>query len=211
MEEGVCAQRAGLGFEVAASLLDRVLDVGQGVEVLVDDGLVEETPEMLGGLELGRVGRQKDEPQAFGDVEAGLGVPTRPVEDKDDGALAAHAGFAGKQGEQALKQRLGDAVPHVPVAFAGGRRHKGGDIEPFVAVMAEPQRPLPARRPDPARYRLQPDAVLVRAKERDRTVGMACFFLREDVGEFFLKASWSSGLAASGFFGRGAWIDQPIA
>src|SRR4051812_48036700 len=80
-----------------------------------------------------------------------------------------------------------------------GGRHEGGDVEPFVAVMAEGDRPLPARRPDPARDRLQPDAVLVRAEERDRPAGVARFFRGEYVGEFFLKAACSSGLAAAGF------------
>jgi hypothetical protein len=40
---------------------------------------------------------------------------------------------------------------------------------------------------------------------------VARFFRGEDVGAFFLKAACSSGLAAAGFLGRGAWIDQPIA
>jgi hypothetical protein len=32
------------------------------------------------------------------------------------------------------------------VALAGGGRHEGGDVEPFVAVMAEGDRPLPGWR-----------------------------------------------------------------
>jgi len=40
---------------------------------------------------------------------------------------------------------------------------------------------------------------------------MSCGFLSEGLGELFLKAASSSGPAAFGFFGRGDWIDQPIA
>lgn len=200
-----------MSFEVVAALFDAVLDLGQVAEVPVDDGLVDEAPEVLGGLEFGGVGRQVDEPQTLGHAQPRLRVPACAVEQQDDRALAARAGLLRKQGQQALEQRLGDAVADGPVALAGGRRHEGGDVEPFVAVMVERSRPLSARGPDPARDRLQPDAVLVGAEERDRAVGQALFFLGERVGEFFLKVACSSGVAEAGFFGRGAWIDQPIA
>ena len=146
-----------------------------------------------------------------GHAQSGLGVPAGPVEEQDDRALRAGSGFLGEQGEQALEQRLGDAVADVPVAFPGGGCHEGGDVEPFVAVVAEGDGPLPTRRPDPAGDRLQPDAVLVRAEERDRAPRVTGLLLGKRVGEFFLKAACSSGPAAAGFLGRGAWIDQPIA
>ncbi|SFM08156.1 hypothetical protein SAMN04488125_1486 [Methylorubrum salsuginis] len=57
MEEGVVPQGAWIGFEIAASVLDEVLNVGQGLEVPVDKGLVNEAPEVLCGLEFRRVGR----------------------------------------------------------------------------------------------------------------------------------------------------------
>ena len=211
MEECVGAQGIGIGFEVAAALLDVVLDVGDLVEVPVDDGFVEEAPEVLGGLEFGGVGRQVDQPQPLGDAQAGLGVPSGTVEEQEDGALLAGAGLSGEQGEQALEEGLGDAVADVPVALAGGGGHEGGDIEPLVAMMAERDGPLPARRPDPAGDGLQPDTVLVGAEERDRAAGVARLFFGEGVGEFFLKVACASGPAAAGFLGRGAWIDQPIA
>jgi hypothetical protein len=200
-----------LSFEVAAALLDAVLDLGDPVEMPVDDRLVDEAPEMLGGLEFRGVGRQVDEPQAVGHPQSRLSVPAGPVEQQEDRALWACAGFLREQGEQALEQRLGDAVADVPVALAGGRRHKSGDVEPLVAVMAKRGGPLATRGPDPAGHGLQPDAVLVRAEERDRAAGLARLFLGERGGAFVLKASCASGPAAAGFSGRGAWIDQPSA
>ncbi len=62
MEEGVFAEGVGIGFEVSAALLDALLDIGQAVEVAVGDGFIDELPEMLGGLQFGRVGRQVDQP-----------------------------------------------------------------------------------------------------------------------------------------------------
>lgn len=93
MEEGVGAEYVGVGFEVAAALFDAGSDHGHLVEVTVDDGLVDEAPEVLGGLEFGGVGRQVDEPQAVGHPQSRFGVPSGTVEEQDDRALAAGTGF----------------------------------------------------------------------------------------------------------------------
>jgi hypothetical protein len=53
--------------------------------------------------------------------------------------------------------------------------------------------------------------VLVRGEDLDRFAGVACGLLGNGVREFFLNAAAASGEADFGFFGRGAWIDQPIA
>ena len=68
MEVYVCAQSCGLGFDIVAALLDTVLDVGEFVEVLVDDGLVDEALEILGGLAFRGIERQVDGAQAFRDA-----------------------------------------------------------------------------------------------------------------------------------------------
>jgi hypothetical protein len=211
MEEGVVAHGWGIGFEVLAALFDVRLDLGEPVEVPVDDGFVGEPPEMLGRLQFGGVGREVYQPHALGHAQAWLGVPAGAVEEQDDGAPLARAGLAGEEREQSLEERFGDPVADIPVALPRGRRHEGGDVEPFVAVVTAGDGLLPARGPDPAGDGLQPDAVLVRAEERDRPAGMAGFLLGEGRGEFFLKAACASGPAAARFLGRGAWIDQPIA
>jgi hypothetical protein len=66
-------------------------------------------------------------------------------------------------------------------------------------------------RPYAARDGLQADAVLVRGEDLDLFAGVLCRLLGEGVRELFLKAAASSGEADFGFFGRGFWIDQPIA
>src|ERR1039458_8280195 len=95
--------------------------------------------------------------------------------------------------------------------LAARRGDEGGDIEPFVAMMAERDRPLADRRPDTAMDRLQPEAMLVRRPDFDRLIRMFGGFLSEGPSELFLKAASCTGVAAFGFFGRGDWIDQPIA
>jgi hypothetical protein len=62
-------------------------------------------------------------------------------------------------------------------------------------MMAERDRPLADRRPDTAMDRLQPEAMLVRRPDLDRLVRMFGGFLSKGLGELFLKAASSSGLA----------------
>ena len=77
--------------------------------------------------------------------------------------------------------------------------------------MAERDRPLADRRPNPAMDRFQPEPMLIRRPDLDRLVRMLGGFFSHRVGELFLNAASSSGVADFGFFGRGDWIDQPIA
>src|ERR1700737_3168434 len=67
------------------------------------------------------------------------------------------------------------------------------------------------RRPHAARDGLQANAVLVRGEDLDRLAGVLCRLFGEGIRELFLNAAASSGEADLGFFGRGFWIDQPIA
>ena len=53
--------------------------------------------------------------------------------------------------------------------------------------------------------------MLVCRKDLDCLVRMLRGLLGEGVREVFLNAAASSGVADFGFFGRGLWIDQPIA
>ena len=77
--------------------------------------------------------------------------------------------------------------------------------------MTERDRPLADRCPNPAMDRLQADPMLIRGPDLDRLVGMFVDFFADSLAETFLKTSASSGVADFGFFGRGDWIDQPIA
>ena len=138
-------------------------------------------------------------------------MPTRIVDLKHDDAVASGAGLAGEGFQQLGEEGLVDSVRQVPDGLAAGRCDESRDIQPFVAMVAERDGPLADRRPDAAPDRLQADAMLVARPDFDRFVRMLAGFLRERLCKFFLKAASSSGVAAFGFFGRGDWIDQPIA
>jgi hypothetical protein len=133
------------------------------------------------------------------------GRPASPESEKTGGA-----GLPGEVVEQLLEERLVDGVGKVPGSLAAGRLDEGGDVQPFVAVVAERDRPLAGRRPDAAADRLQSEPVLVDGPDLDRQVGMRTACFDDGVFEFFLNASCSSGVAAFGWHGRAVWIDQPI-
>jgi hypothetical protein len=78
-------------------------------------------------------------------------------------------------------------------------------------MMALRDRSLADRRPYAARNRLQAKAVLVRGEDFDLFAGVLRGFFGNGVRALFLNAAASSGVADFGFFGRGFWIDQPIA
>jgi hypothetical protein len=95
-------------------------------------------------------------------------VPAGVVEHEHDDARRPGADQPGEVGEEGLEQRLVDGVGEVPLGLAAGRSDEGGDVQPLVAVMPERDRLLADRRPDPARERLQAEAVLVGGPDLDR-------------------------------------------
>src|SRR3954451_18077516 len=164
----VCPEAELIAFEDPATVCDGAFEIGEGVEGLVGERLVEDGPEVLGGLKLGRVWGQIDEPDPVRHDQVWRGVPAGVVEPEHEDALASRPGFAGKQRQQRGKERLGDAVRDIPEHLAGDRLDEGGDVQPLIAVMAKRDRPLAFGRPDPAQDRLQPDAVLVGRPDFDR-------------------------------------------
>jgi len=75
-------------------------------------------------------------------------------------------------------------------------------------MMTERQRPLADGRPDAPADRLQAEAMLVGRPDFDRLAGVLLRFFGDGLRELFLKAASCSAVAAFGFLGRGAWIDQ---
>lgn len=211
MEIGVACDGLLMLVEMAASLGDDGIEIVDGVEVGVGERLIDERPQVLGGLQLRAIGRLVDEPDAVGNGEVLRTVPAGIVELKHDDAVAPGAGLPCKSFEQLCEEGFVDAVRQIPDGLAARRCNEGGDVEPFVAVMTERDRPLAGRRPDPALDRLQAEPMLVRSPDLDWLVRMLRGFFGHRVGEFFLNAASSSGVADFGFFGRGLWIDQSIA
>ena len=202
MEVGVRLE--GSRIELAAARGGDGAEFVQRSDMPIDDWLVHHWPEMLRGLEFGRIGRQEDEADPVGDGQVLGSMPARVVEHEDDAALAAGAGLTGEEGEQFGEEGLGEATTKIPERLAAGRLHEGGEVEPLVAVVAEGDRPLADGRPDPAADRPQAEAVLVLRPDLDRAIGMRRLGRGDSGLEPPLKAARCSGVAARGCRGRGA-------
>jgi hypothetical protein len=120
----------GCGLEPPAALGDGGLEVGERGEVPIDDGLVDQRPEMLGGLEFRTVGRQEHQADPVGDDQILGSVPAGVVQHEDDVALAPRAGLPREVGEQRLEERLREAACEIPDRLAAARLDEGDDVQP---------------------------------------------------------------------------------
>ena len=131
MEVDTPLEEFGIGIESEAAPSDDGVEFLDGLEVSVCDRLVEYGPETFGRLQLGRIGRQVDEAEAFRHREVRRRVPPGAVDHQDDDAALPSAGLAGEEGEQLLEEWLGDTIGDVPKGLSAGRRDEGGDVEPI--------------------------------------------------------------------------------
>src|SRR3954470_11637448 len=207
----VCAGFELIAIEDAAALGHDLLELSKRPEVVVGEWLIQNRPEVFGGLQFGRVWGQVDGPDPVRDSQVGRGVPTGIVEPKYDDAILSRPGLARKQRQQRGEERLGDPVRYVPEGLARDRLHEGGDVQPLVAVVTQRDGPLPLGRPHPAQDRLQPNAVLIGGPDLDRRVRVLGSRLSDGLLQLFLNASRSSGVAEAGWRGRGFCTDQLIA
>ena len=108
-----------MGCQRDAQLCDEGVEFGEGIERSVDDGLVDEDPEGLGGLKFRRVGRQESQPDARRYGKIGRSVPPSIVENDDDDFVRSSSGFSGKQRQEFFEQAFRDAVRQIEKAVPG--------------------------------------------------------------------------------------------
>ena len=106
----VCPGLKLITVQNEAAVGDGSFQIGECVEVLVGERLIEDRPEVLSGLKLGGVWGQVDEPDPIPNSQVRCGVPAGVVELKHEDALASRPGLARKQRQQCGKERLRDAV-----------------------------------------------------------------------------------------------------
>ncbi len=171
MKEGVRADDLRLVLQHDAALDLCGLELIERAERLIGDPLVGERPQALTGLQFGRIGRQKEQMDAFGHHEFFAGMPAGLIEDQQDALRRACADSLGE-----LRQRNREHIrPHrwqeQPLRLSGSRLHKTVDVEPLEAVLDSDTRPRPLARPDPAQDRFEPNAMLIGRPQLDRGLG----------------------------------------
>src|SRR3954471_12637450 len=96
----VCPEAELIASEDPATVCDRAFQIGEGLEVLVGERLIQNWPEVLSRLKLGRVRGQVGEPEALRHDQVRRGVPAGAVEPEHDDAIASRPGLTGKQGQE---------------------------------------------------------------------------------------------------------------
>src|SRR5215204_2038314 len=204
----VCPEAELIAFEDPATVCDRAFQIGQGREVAVGEWLIQNGPKVLGGLKLGGVWGQVDEPEALGHNQVRFGVSAGVVELKHDDALASRPGLARKQGQQRGKERLRDAVsvdctdPAWVAGFEDGSGHSQGGMKccwpRLISALTD------GRCQWRAQGREAPDELSRRALEPDSLRCLACACQLRGTGvarAFAFKAQWhnpSIGFPAEG-------------
>src|SRR5215210_977868 len=83
----VCPEAELIAFEDPATVCDDAFQIGEGLEVLVGERLIQNRPEVLSRLKLGRVRGQVGEPEALRHDQVRLSVPAGAVEPEPDDAI----------------------------------------------------------------------------------------------------------------------------
>ncbi len=129
------------GDHKVASRANDDIEMVNCVEVFVGEHFIDERPKVLGQLQLAAVGWLVNEPDAVGNCEVFRCVPPGIVALEHDDAVAHGAGGACEGFEQLSKEGFVDAVRQELDGLAAGRGNESS-VEPFVAMMAERDRPL---------------------------------------------------------------------
>ena len=148
-------------LEVPAALGLHRLQAGQILEASVRQGLVGERPEMLGRLQLGRVGGQDEEMEALGDLDLVAGMPAGSIQHQEDPFLWSCVHIPGKSGQHLPEEGRLDGGQEPPLGLSGGRTDEAADIEPLIALLHRCNRPLPNWCPYLADQRQEPDPMLI--------------------------------------------------
>src|SRR3954454_14677559 len=93
----VCPEAELIAVEDPATVCDRAFQIGEGRKVAVRERLIQNGPEVLGGLKLRRVRGQVGEPDALRHGQVRRGVPAGAVEPEHDDAIPSRSSLTSKQ------------------------------------------------------------------------------------------------------------------
>ena len=148
-----------------------VFQVLDGGEMLVDQRGVGKRPQVLGGLQFGRVRRQKEQVHVVRHPQLDAGVPAGAIEDQHDLLAGAGADLARELGELDFEERNAHRGGQVKDGATRGGMDETHQVAPFEPVLDGRGGPLADWRPDARQQRLQPDPMFVGGPHFDLSVG----------------------------------------
>ena len=171
MEQGGGADALALTLQLGAAGKLRVLQFLNAGEMPVDQDRIGERPQMLGGLELRRVGWQEEQMDVIGNPESQARMPASPIQDEDNLLVRACSCLPSKGSELYLEEGNTHAGRQMKDGAAEGGMDEAHEVAPGEAVAHHGERSLPNRRPDAAQQRFQADAMFVGRPQFDLRLG----------------------------------------
>ncbi len=196
------AHEVASGVERDAALGLRLLELGDGGEMAIGQGSVAQAPEMFGGVEFGRVGRQEEQVDMLGHLDPGTGVPAGAVEHEHDLFARPRAHLARERGQLSGEELHAHASGQEPDGAPRGRMDQARQVAPRIAMLDRGQGALAWKSPDALENGLQANAVFVERPGLDLGVREGRRDLAEERAEPPLKAACAAASACT-WRGRG--------
>jgi len=112
-----------------------IFELVDGGEVPIDQHGVRQRPQMLGGLELGRIRREKQQVDVLGHVQLDARMPARAIQDEDDLFAGAGADLTGEGRQLDFEERDTDRCGQMEDRPPGGGMDEADEVAPVVAVL----------------------------------------------------------------------------
>ncbi len=197
MEERGGADQVGTRLEGDAARRLGIFEFVDRGEMAIGQCCVRQRPEVLGWLQLRRIGGQEEQMHVLGHTQPHTRVPARPVQHEHDLLGRAGAHRLGERRQLRLKERDVDGRGQVEDGPSGGRMDEANEVAPLEPMLDRREGALPVEAPDLVEDRLQPDAVLVNGPEFDLRLREGRGDGAEERPEVFLKAFCSAGSACT--------------
>jgi len=191
----MCGDQVLGADEVLPALDEGFLKFVQGRDKGVGRCLADQGPEFLGGLQFGRVRREKVRVDTCGPNDVLARMEAGPIEHQNDAIRFTRTDRISKVLECDAERRRVHRGQEQTLHIASRWANKAIDVDPFVSVMLPSNGPHAPGGPDaPGRW-LQAYARLVLRPEREGRPGEELADDVDDCGEVFLYVTWSSMFA----------------
>lgn len=161
MKAGVSANEFWMRLQVATTLSLHLLQFVKRRESPISQRLIGKWPEALCGLQLGRVGRQEHQMEAFGNRQLGTLMPPCSVYQQDDLFVRVHPCLLRKDRQRLRKGLDVDGRQEQPTGASTCWVHKGVDIHPLIRGPNDGSHRRAFGRPYPPQNRLEAYAMFI--------------------------------------------------
>lgn len=174
-----------MSLEPAATGNLNVFQFVKRAEDPVGQRLIGERPQAFSGLQLGRMGGQKEQMKPLGDHEIATLVPARLIENQENPLVWPGTLFLSEGCQSERKGRRINRRHEQPARLAALWLNKAVQVHPLIAMADHRPNTAPFARPNPTQNGFETDAMLVLAPEFHFGFGIRLLQLFNLLREFF--------------------------